>query len=296
MNPTRRNIVRALVLLPWVGVAQAETSGSDLLAAVSGPEATKALRESLEQGARQAITTLGRENGFFGDPSVKIGLPKNFTRAEKFLRGVGYGQKIDDLILAMNRAAETATPKAQELLLESIRKMSISDAKAVLTGGDNAATEYFRKSTEAKLTETLMPVVKSVIEKSDFASAYNGLAGKLVEHHLAELSHLDHLGGQFRGRLDDPDNVSHRIIGIRSEDEIRGGKEEEMEDLVIDMGQDLTHLPELMTGGGGGDPKTSINRLVGGKMMHPRADATDPVDDPRNLFSWTSLDKFFKPA
>ncbi len=179
MNPTRRNIVRALVLLPWVGVAQAETSGSDLLAAVSGPEATKALRESLEQGARQAITTLGRENGFFGDPSVKIGLPKNFTRAEKFLRSVGYGQKIDDLILAMNRAAETATPKAQELLLESIRKMSINDAKAVLTGGDNAATEYFRKSTEAKLTETLMPVVKSVIEKSDFASAYNGLAGKL---------------------------------------------------------------------------------------------------------------------
>ena len=179
MNPTRRNIVRALVLLPWVGVAQAETSASDLLAAVSGPEATKALRESLEQGARQAITTLGRENGFFGDPSVKIGLPKNFTRAEKFLRSVGYGQKIDDLILAMNRAAETATPKAQELLLESIRKMSINDAKAVLTGGDNAATEYFRKSTEAKLTETLMPVVKSVIEKSDFASAYNGLAGKL---------------------------------------------------------------------------------------------------------------------
>jgi len=179
MNPTRRNIVRALVLLPWVGVAQAETSGSDLLAAVSGPEAAKALRESLEQGARQAITTLGRDNGFFGDPSVKIGLPKNFTRAEKFLRSVGYGQKIDDLILAMNRAAETATPKAQELLLESIRKMSINDAKAVLTGGDNAATEYFRKSTEAKLTETLMPVVKSVIEKSDFASAYNGLAGKL---------------------------------------------------------------------------------------------------------------------
>jgi hypothetical protein len=75
---------------------------------------------------------LGRENGFLGDPSVKIGLPKNFARAEKFLRSVGYGQKIDDLVLAMNRAAETATPKAQELLLESIRKMSISDAKAVL--------------------------------------------------------------------------------------------------------------------------------------------------------------------
>jgi hypothetical protein len=182
MNPTRRHFVLAFALLPWAGFAQAETSASDLLAAVSGPEATQALRESLEQGARKAISTLGRENGFLGDPSVKIGLPKNFTRAEKFLRGVGYGQKIDDLILAMNRAAETATPKAQELLLESIRKMSISDAKTVLTGGDNAATEYFRKSTEAQLTETLMPVVRSMTEKSDFVRAYNGLAGKLVKY------------------------------------------------------------------------------------------------------------------
>jgi hypothetical protein len=182
MNPTRRNLVLAFALLPWAGFTWAETSANDLLATVSGPEATQALRASLEQGARKAITTLGRENGFFGDPGVKIGLPKNFTRAEKFLRGVGYGQKIDDLILAMNRAAETATPKAQELLLESIRKMNISDAKAILTGGDNAATEYFRKSTEVQLTETLMPVVRSVTAKSDFVRAYNGLAGKLLKY------------------------------------------------------------------------------------------------------------------
>jgi hypothetical protein len=182
MNPTRRHFLLAFALLPWVGFARAQASVSDLLAAISGPEATQALRESLEQGARKAITTLGRENGFLGDPSVKIGLPKNFARAEKFLRSVGYGQKIDDLVLAMNRAAETATPKAQELLLESIRKMSISDAKAVLTGGDNAATEYFRKSTEVQLTETLMPVVRSVTEKSDFVRAYNGLASKLVKY------------------------------------------------------------------------------------------------------------------
>ncbi len=181
MNLTRRNFVWACVLLPWAGLSHAESSG-DLLTAISGPEATQALRESLEQGARTAISTLGRENGFFRDPKLKIGLPKNFARAEKFLRGVGYGQKIDDLVLAMNRAAETATPKAQELLLESIRKMSISDAKAILTGGDNAATEYFRKSTEAQLTETLMPVVRSVTEKSEFVRAYNGLASKLVRY------------------------------------------------------------------------------------------------------------------
>jgi len=182
MNPSRRKLVLALALLPWAGLSHAQPSTSELLAAVSGSEATQALRESLEQGARKAISTLGRENGFFGDPKLKIGLPKNFTRAEKFLRGIGQGKKIDDLVLAMNRAAESATPKAQELLIESIRKMSVSDAKTILTGGDNAATEYFRKSTEIHLTETLMPVVRSVTEKSDFVRAYNGLAGKLEKY------------------------------------------------------------------------------------------------------------------
>lgn len=179
MNATRRKLVLALALLPWAGLAHAQ-SASDLLAAVSGPEATQALRESLEQGARKAIGTLGRENGFFGDPKLKIGLPKNFARAEKFLRRMGYGKKVDDLVLAMNRAAEAATPKAQELLLESIHKMSVSDAKEILTGGDNAATAYFRESTETQLAETMLPMVKSVTERSDLARAYNSLAGKLA--------------------------------------------------------------------------------------------------------------------
>ena len=179
MNPYRRQLVQALVLLTWAGWARAETGASDLLAAISGPEATQALRDSLERGARNAIASLGRENGYFNDPKLKIGLPKNFAKAERFLRGMGYGKKVDDLVLAMNRAAETAAPKAKDLVIESIRSMSVDDAKSILTGGDNAATEYFRKTTEGQLAEALMPVVKSVTEKSDLARAYNSLAGTL---------------------------------------------------------------------------------------------------------------------
>ena len=179
MNPYRRQLVQALVLLPWAGWARAEIGASDLLAAISGPEATQALRDSLERGARNAIASLGRENGYFNDPRLKIGLPKNFAKAERFLRGMGYGKKVDDLVLAMNRAAETAAPKAKDLVIESIRSMSVDDAKSILTGGDNAATEYFRRMTEGQLAEALMPVVKSVTEKSDLARAYNSLAGTL---------------------------------------------------------------------------------------------------------------------
>lgn len=184
MNAARRRFVHAIAILPWLNFAHAQTGAGDLLAAISGPDATQALRDSLEASARKAITALGREDGFFADPKLKIGLPKNFARAERFLRGIGHGPKVDALILAMNRAAETATPKAQVLLLETIKQMKVSDAKAILTGGDQSATDYFRKTTEIQLAEAMLPIVKSVTQKSDFARAYNNLAGTLAKFGL----------------------------------------------------------------------------------------------------------------
>lgn len=178
MSVSRRQFLQALALFPWVSPAPA----GDLLAAISGQDVTQALRDSLEAGARKAIANLGRENGFFGDAKVKIGLPKNFSRAETFLRSLGFGKKVDALVLAMNRAAETATPQAQTLLIDAIRQMRISDAKALLTGGDQAATDYFRRTTETQLAETLMPVIKSVTEQSDLTRAYKSLAGTLAKY------------------------------------------------------------------------------------------------------------------
>ncbi len=184
MNPRRRFLQISLVL-PWLGLAgtraQAQSDAADLLQAISGPDAAQALRDSLEQGARKAIAALGKENGYFADPRRKIGLPKNFARAERILRSLGHGKKVDDLVLAMNRAAETAAPRAQGLVLDAVQKMTVNDAKSVLTGGDSAATDYFRKSTENQLAETLLPIVKSVTEKSDLARSYNSLAGTLAK-------------------------------------------------------------------------------------------------------------------
>lgn len=180
----RRRFLQACAVLPWLGLAatraHAESRAAELLGAISGQDAVQALRDSLEQGARKAIAQLGRENGYFADPKRKIGLPKNFAKAERILRSLGHGKKVDDLVLAMNRAAETAAPQAQGLVLDAVRKMTVNDAKSILTGGDNAATDYFRKATEPQLTETLMPIVKSVTEKSDLARSYNSLAGTLA--------------------------------------------------------------------------------------------------------------------
>lgn len=163
----------ALTAAPW--------SWAGSLDGITSTEAVQALRESLTQGARAALAKLGSENGYFANPQVKIGLPNNFRKAERILRTLGQGKKVDDLVLSMNRAAEMAIPKAEKGVVDAVKKMTVQDAKAILLGGDQSATDYFRKSTENQLAAELMPAIRSVTEQSGLARAYNGMATKLVQ-------------------------------------------------------------------------------------------------------------------
>jgi hypothetical protein len=172
----RRRFLQGLFLL---AIAPRAAAGS--LESITGPEATQAVRDTLERGARSALAKLGKEDGYFANPQVRIGLPRNFRKADRILRELGQGKKVDDLVLAMNRAAEAAAPQAQELVVDAVKKMTVEDAKSILAGGDSAATDYFRKATEAQLAEKLLPVIKSVTERSNLARAYDAIAAKLVQ-------------------------------------------------------------------------------------------------------------------
>lgn len=176
MNLSRRQFVLALTGLACIPLARAED-----WSAITAAEATQALRDSLEQGTRAAIARLGRENGYFGYAKVKIGLPKNFARAEGILRFLGLGKQVDDLVLAMNRAAEAAVPKAREAALEALRTISVVDAKAILASGDGAATTWFRKETEVHLVDKMAPIIHAVAERSDLVRAYHALSSQLVK-------------------------------------------------------------------------------------------------------------------
>lgn len=176
MNASRRRILLALA-----GLACAPLARAGDWAAVTADEAARALRDSLGQGARVAIARLGRENGFFADARLKIGLPKNFAKAERYLRFLGLGKQVDDLVLAMNRAAEAALPQAREVVLESLRTLTVDDAKAILSGGDGAATAWFRQGTEAQLGVALAPIIHAVAEQSDLVRAYHALSSALVK-------------------------------------------------------------------------------------------------------------------
>jgi len=166
---------RALGILACVTVC---APAAAQLEGISNTEAIGGLKQALSDGSVAAVAKLGIQNGFFGNPKVKIPLPPSLQRVEGALRFAGMQKQADELVLSMNRAAEAAVPEAKQLLLEAVKKMTVQDARAILTGGDTAATEYFRRSTQTQLTQRFLPIVKQQTDRVGLAQQYNSLAGQ----------------------------------------------------------------------------------------------------------------------
>jgi len=147
---------------------------------ITNRDAAAGLKAALEKGSAAAVANLGRADGFFANEKVRIPLPESMQRAEKLMRRFGMARQTDELILTMNRAAEAAVPEAKQLFIDSVRRMTVQDAKSILQGGDTAGTEYFRRSTEARLRERFLPVVQRATEKVSLAQTYNRYAEKGV--------------------------------------------------------------------------------------------------------------------
>jgi Protein of unknown function (DUF4197) len=148
------------------------------IADLSNQDAVQGLKDALVQGADRAVSQLGTANGFLGNPKVKIPLPASLQKAERLMRMVGMGGQADELVTSMNRAAEMAVTEAKPLLVDAVKHMSVQDAKGILTGGDDAATQYFRRSTSAALTQKFLPIVKEMTARVNLAKLYNQYAGQ----------------------------------------------------------------------------------------------------------------------
>lgn len=148
------------------------------LGSLSNADAVSGLKDALTQGSAAAVSKLGVENGFLGNDKVKIPLPDAMKRVESGMRLLGMQKQADELVTAMNRTAEQAVPEAKALLVGAVKNMSVRDAKGILTGGDTAATEYFRKTTSGQLTEKFLPIVTKATAKVGLAEKYNNVAGK----------------------------------------------------------------------------------------------------------------------
>ena len=160
------------------GSASSDNTASSTggVSSLTNSEASSGLKEALTQGVGKAVASLGATDGFLGNKDVKIPLPNSLKKIEKGMKFMGMGKQSDELILKMNRAAEAAVPEAKTLLLDSVKKMSLADAKAILTGPQDAATQYFKKTTSAQMGEKFLPIVTKATENVQLADSYNKYA------------------------------------------------------------------------------------------------------------------------
>ncbi len=170
---TAKNFVFGLFFGLTVGLAQAGA-----LDGISSGDAAAGVKEALAQGADYAVSSLGKNGGFLGNSKVKIPLPGYLAKAESALRMFGMGKQADQLVETMNHAAENAVAEAKPILTESIKKMTVQDAKGILTGGDDSVTQYFKRTSTDQLTAKFMPIVKAETQKLKLADQYNSFAGK----------------------------------------------------------------------------------------------------------------------
>jgi len=148
------------------------TSSKSSANALSSTDMNGALKQALNVGVDYAVKSLGAKNGYLNNSLVKIGLPKNLEKTASLVRKVGGGKYVDDLILSLNNAATQAAPKTAKIFSDSITKMSIDDAKKILSGGDDAATKYFKENTTKQLQATIAPIVKKSMENNSVAKYY----------------------------------------------------------------------------------------------------------------------------
>ncbi len=178
------NLARAFfvvtLLLVTIGASAVD------LSTFSNKDQVTGLKQALTQGAKSAVDKLAKENGYLGNDKVRIPLPGSLQKADRTLRRLGMGKYADELVTSMNRAAENAVPEATALLTEAVKKMTVSDAKSILTGKDDAATQYFRKNTENPLSEKFKPIIQKAMANVKVVEKYDQFAGKGVKLGLVD--------------------------------------------------------------------------------------------------------------
>ncbi len=190
---SRRVFVSALLgMVPSVALAGNSLldQGRDLLSKVPGAGSSGAggglsqgdigagLKEALKVAAQRVVGRVGKTNGYNGDPSIRIPLPDVLQKIQGPLKTIGAGSMLDDLQLKMNRAAEQAAPKALNIFTDAATKMSINDARGILQGPKDAATQYFKRTTSASLTTSFRPIVDGALSSVGAVTAFKSVQGK----------------------------------------------------------------------------------------------------------------------
>jgi hypothetical protein len=186
-------MIRRRVMVLLLAVVPVGFAGAAALDALSSKDAASGLRAALSQGVGNAVAQLGANNGFLNDPKVAIPLPPALEKADRALRMVGMGGQSEELHATMNHAAEQAVAAARPVFEDAVHHMTVTDAKGILSGGDDAGTQYFRRTTSEQLTSRFKPIVSAATAKLKLAAQYDQFAGKAAQFGLisSEDAHLN---------------------------------------------------------------------------------------------------------
>ncbi len=162
--------------LPWLTLAALQEAA--WAGTLSEADAASGVRAALERGAIAAVANLGKADGFLGNPLVHIPLPGVLHDVAKLLKATGQQKRVDELVTAMNRAAEAAVPQAKALLVNTAKNISVQDALRVVRGGETSVTDFFAGKTRPELSTKFLPIVTQATQKVSLAEKYNAVAGK----------------------------------------------------------------------------------------------------------------------
>jgi hypothetical protein len=158
---------------------------------LSESKVASGLKQALQVGSENAVKIVGKPNGYFGNPNIKIEMPKDLHLLESGMRELGFGPKIDEFILSMNRSAEAAAPAARKIFIDAIFAMTFEDAKRILSGDNTAATQYFKEKTTGQLTDAFTPVVKKTMGENGVVRQYDALTEQYKNIPFAKNQNLD---------------------------------------------------------------------------------------------------------
>ena len=155
-----------------------DTLGGSKTSGLNNDEITAGLKEALQVGTEKAVALVSKPDGYYQNPDIKIPLPESVHKVEKLLRAAGYGEKVDNFELSMNRAAERAAPEAKSIFGDAIKQMTFEDAKKILNGRENEATLYFEDKTSGQLQEAFKPIVKDAMGEVGVTRSFQDLNAK----------------------------------------------------------------------------------------------------------------------
>lgn len=174
------------------------------------------LKEALAKGTTNAINSLGRDGGFWNNAKVRIPLPGKLEQAGKLARQLGQGAKVDAFELSLNRAAEKAVPEVADIFGDAIRKMTLDDARGILSGGNHAATDFFRRVAGDALKARIRPIVAKATDSVGVTQKYkaftSGSGGGALGDALGSLGALGGKSGNANSPLDLDDYVTGKTM------------------------------------------------------------------------------------